>query len=54
MNRTTLKSQVRAYLGTTADDPAFTDAVLEPILQQAYDSLSQDRSGESVTSRRSR
>jgi hypothetical protein len=33
MNRAQVKSLIRTYLGTGSDDPAFSDAVLEPVIQ---------------------
>ncbi len=33
---------MRLWLGTTDDDPAFPDTLLEPALQQGYDSLCED------------
>jgi len=39
VNRGVIRSQILAYLGTTADDPAYLPAVLDPIIQQAYDSI---------------
>jgi hypothetical protein len=39
VNRGTLKTLIRTYLGTSDDDPAYSDAILNPIVQQAADSL---------------
>jgi hypothetical protein len=37
--RSTLKLWIRNWLGTSADDPAYADSVLDPSIQQAYDGL---------------
>lgn len=37
--RATLKTLLRTLLGTSDDDPAFQDTILDPIIQQAVDSL---------------
>lgn len=42
MNRGTLTTLVRSYLGTASDDPAYTATILNPLLQSAYDSLIAD------------
>ena len=39
MDREDLKNLVRRYLGTSSDDPAYANDVLEPMVQQAIDSL---------------
>lgn len=39
MNRGQLKTLIRQFLGTSEDDQAFDDDVLNPIVQQAVDSL---------------
>jgi hypothetical protein len=39
VNRGTLKTQIRTYLGTSDDDPAYSSTILDPIVQQAVDSL---------------
>ena len=41
-SRSTLKLWIRTLLATTSDDPAWSDAVLDPIVQQAADSLTSD------------
>jgi hypothetical protein len=38
-SRGTLKTWIRNMLGAESDDPAFPDAVLDPIVQQAADSV---------------
>jgi hypothetical protein len=42
VNRGTLKTLIRTYLFTSDDDPAYSDTVLDPIAQQAYDSVLSD------------
>jgi len=37
--RSTIKLWIRQLLGTSSDDPRYADATLDPIVQQAYDSL---------------
>jgi hypothetical protein len=41
-SRSTIKSWIRTLLAASADDPAWSDAVLDPIVQQAADSLVAD------------
>lgn len=38
-SRLVIKGWIRRFLGTSDDDPAFDDSVLDPIVQQAVDSL---------------
>ena len=38
-SRGTLRTLIRTFLGTSADDAAFSAAILDPIVQQAVDSL---------------
>ena len=38
-SRSTLRTWIRTLLGADADDPAFSDDVLNPIVQQAADSI---------------
>lgn len=42
MNLGTIKTLIRNAVGTSSDDPQYTDAVLEPIVQAAYDALIAD------------
>ncbi len=42
MDRQTILTRVRTYLGTASDDPAYTDAILNPIAQEAADSILTD------------
>ncbi len=42
MDRDTIITRVKTYLGTADDDPAYTDAILEPIVQEAADGLVAD------------
>ena len=42
MDRDTIITRVRTYLGTASDDPAYTNAILEPIVQEAADGLVMD------------
>lgn len=41
-DRATIVTILRVYLGTSSDDPAYTDTILNPIVQQAVDSLLTD------------
>jgi hypothetical protein len=41
-SRGTIKTSIRRLLGTESDDPAFSDAILDPIVQEAVDSLRTD------------
>ncbi len=41
-SRSTIRTNVRTYLGTSSDDPAYTATILDPIVQQAVDSLLTD------------
>lgn len=40
--RATLKTLIWGLLGTTSDDPAYSDTILDPLVQQAVDSLLHD------------
>lgn len=40
--RSTILTRVRTYLGTSSDDPAYTDLILNPIAQEAVDSIVED------------
>lgn len=42
MNRGTIKTLLRTLLGTTSDDPKFGATTLDPIVQQAVDSIVTD------------
>ena len=42
MDRDTIITRVRTYLGTTSDDPAYTETILEPIVQEAVDGIVED------------
>ena len=41
-SRSTIVTGIRRLLGTKSDDPAYTDTILNPIVQQAVDSLLTD------------
>lgn len=41
-SRSTIVTGIRRLLGTQSDDPAYTDTILNPIVQQAVDSLLTD------------
>lgn len=41
-SRSTIRTWLRTFLGAESDDPAFSDAILNPILQQATDALLAD------------
>ncbi len=40
--RSAIVTSIRLFLGTPSDDPAYTDTILNPIVQQAVDSLLTD------------
>lgn len=40
--RSTIVANIRRFLGTASNDPAYTDAILNPIVQEACDSLVTD------------
>lgn len=40
--RSVIVTSIRRFLGTAADDPAYSDAILNPIVQEACDSLVTD------------
>ncbi len=42
MDRATIRAGILAYLATPSDDPAFTAAILDPLIQEAVDSLFTD------------
>ncbi len=39
LTRAQIKQQIRILLGTSSDDPQFSDTILDPIVQQSVDSL---------------
>lgn len=41
-DRATIRATTLVYLGTKSDDPAYTPTILDPIIQQAVDSLITD------------
>lgn len=41
-SRATIRTWLRSLLGTSSDDPAFTDAILDPLLQQSVDVILQE------------
>lgn len=41
-SRLTIRTNVLTYLGTSSDDPAYSATILDPIVQQAVDSLLTD------------
>ena len=40
--RSTIVANIRVFLATKSDDPAYTDTILNPIVQEAVDSLLTD------------
>lgn len=42
MNRAAIKTLIRTYLGTSDDDPAYSDTILNPVVQDAVDSILND------------
>jgi hypothetical protein len=41
-SRATIKTWLYNFLGTSSDDPAYTDAIIEPIIQSACDAIVAD------------